>query len=66
MKTSEGEALGQFFARVFRDEGVRTVTQARARVEAEFRDKYRPHQDLLDYMKEIKGAVTGASKARAR
>ena len=66
MKTSEREATEQFFSRVFRDEGVRSMSQARTRIEAEFKSKYRPHFDLLDYMKEMRGPVLGGSKAKAR
>ena len=60
MKSQE-EQLGDFLERVFRDEKVRTLGQARARIESEFRDKYRPQQDLLGFLREQRSGRARAS-----
>jgi len=60
MKSQE-ERLGDFLSRVFRDEGVRSLGQARARIESEFRDKYRTQQDLLGFLREQRSRKARAS-----
>lgn len=47
---SQAEELKVFLARLFSDEDVRSLSDARLAIEQKFENSFKPDRDLLDYL----------------